>query len=91
MNIVLKPELERFVNEKLQAGQHADPSAVVNEALELLQDQEQFTPEHEAYLRREIQRGMEQLQRGEYSDVTVDELIAEERRRMASSETHRTR
>lgn len=85
MQIVLKPELERFVKEKLEAGQYADPSAVVNEALELLQDQEQFTPEHEAYLRREIRLGMEQLARDEYSDLTIDQIIAEERSRMAQA------
>lgn len=85
MEVVLKPELERFINEKLEAGQYADASAVVNEALELFQDQEQFTLEHEAYLKREIRRGMEQLERGEYSDLTIDQVIAEERSRPAAS------
>ncbi|HEX3355799.1 MAG TPA: hypothetical protein VHS31_02365 [Tepidisphaeraceae bacterium] len=32
---------------------------MVNEALEVLREQEQFTPEHEAYLRQELQRGVD--------------------------------
>ena len=61
MNVLIKPELEKFVAEKVTAGQYADASDVVNEALEVLKDQEQFTPEHETYLRKEVARGLEQL------------------------------
>lgn len=79
MNVLLKPELERFVVEKVGGGQYADPSAVVNEALEMLRDQEEFSPEHEAYLRRELQRGLDQLSHGQYAQFDAETIIAEER------------
>jgi len=63
MNILLKPELEKFVTEKLIAGQFAYSNEVINEALEEFKEQEEFTPEHEAYRRREVKRGIEQLDR----------------------------
>ena len=79
MNVLLKPELKKFVAEKLRAGQYANASDLVNEAVEVLREQEQFTPKHEAYLRRELRRGLEQLDRREYSDFDAESIIAEER------------
>ncbi len=48
MNVVLKPELERFVADRVKTGQYADASDIVNEALKVLMEQEEFTPEQEA-------------------------------------------
>jgi len=79
MNVLIKPELEKFVAEKVTAGQYADASDVVNEALEVLKDQEQFTPEHETYLRKEVARGLEQLDAGQFADFDAKGIIAEER------------
>jgi len=83
MNITLKPDLERFITEKTRTGQFVDPSDVVNEAIELLRDQEQFTPDQEAYFRREVQRGLDQLDQGHFSALTTDQIIAQERARLA--------
>lgn len=82
MDVLLKPELERFVAEKVRAGQYADPSGIVNEALEVLKEQEEFTPEHEARLRREIVRGLEQLDCGQHAEFDAEKVIAQERRRL---------
>ena len=83
MNVSLKPDLEKFIAEKVKGGIYADASDMVNEALEVLRDQEEFAPEHEAYLRREVQRGIEQLDRGEHADFDAEKIIAEERRKLA--------
>jgi antitoxin ParD1/3/4 len=83
MKVLLKPELEKFIAEKVKAGQYADASDIVNEALEVLKEQEEFTPQHEAYLKREVARGIEQLDRGQYSEFDAEKIIAEERRRLA--------
>jgi len=83
MDVLLKPELERFVAEKVKAGQYADPSAMVNEALEVLKEREEFSPEHKAYLQREIQRGIEQLDRGETAVFDAESTIAKGRARLA--------
>jgi antitoxin ParD1/3/4 len=82
MELLLKPELERFVAEKVKAGQYADSSDVVNAALEVLKEQEEFTPEHDAYLRREVARGIDQLDRGERAQFDAEKIIAEERARV---------
>jgi antitoxin ParD1/3/4 len=83
MNVLLKPELEKFIAEKVTAGQYANASDIVNEALEVLKEQEEFTPEHEAYLRREVKRGIEQLDAGQTSNFTAAKIIAEERQRLS--------
>jgi antitoxin ParD1/3/4 len=83
MNVLLKPELRKFVAEKVKAGQFADASDLLNEAVEVLRDQERFTPSHEAYLRRELKRGLDELDRGEYSNFTAETVIARERAKLA--------
>jgi putative addiction module CopG family antidote len=83
MDVMLKPELERFVAEKMRTGQYSGPSEVVNAALEALKDQEEFTPEQEVYLQREVKRGIEQLDQGQYTDFSAETIIAQERRRLA--------
>lgn len=84
MNVLLRPELEKFVAEKLKAGQFADVSDMVNEALKALQEMEEFGPAEEEYFRREVLRGIEQLERGERSEFTAESIIAEERARLAN-------
>jgi antitoxin ParD1/3/4 len=83
MEITLKPTAAQFVAKKLEDGQFADASEVVNTALEILQEQEHFTPEHEKYLRREVAKGLDQLDRGEFSDFDAEKIISEERARLA--------
>jgi len=81
MNVMLKPELEKFVAEKVKAGQYADASAMVNEALGVLMEQEEFTPEQTAHFRRDVGRGLEQLANGQCSSFEAEKIIAEERAR----------
>lgn len=45
-------------------------------------EQDELSPQHEPYLRRELQRGLEQLDRGEYASFNAESIIAEERQRM---------
>jgi antitoxin ParD1/3/4 len=84
MEVILKPEMERFVAEKMKAGQYASASELVNEALEVLWEQEEFSPEHEAYLRNELRRGIEQLDAGLGEKLDIERIIAEEHERAAS-------
>jgi putative addiction module CopG family antidote len=81
MDVSLKPELEQFIADKIKAGQYANVDDVVNEALEFLKDREEFTPQHEAYLGREVRRGLEQLDSGQRADFNANAIIADERRR----------
>jgi antitoxin ParD1/3/4 len=85
MNILLKPDVERFVAEKVSAGDFSDASALVNEAIEILRDKEMFSDDHKAYLKREIAHGLEQLDRGQFSDYDAETIIAEGRKRLAQN------
>ena len=65
MKVSLSPELERFVEEKVRAGQYQNADEVVNSAVDMLRQQETLSAEDIAELRREIAIGLEQLERGE--------------------------
>jgi len=68
MNVSLTPELERWVSARVEGGRYKSASEVVREGLRLLQQREE---EHEARLqalRRDIQIGLDELDRGEGVD-----------------------
>ena len=88
MNVLLKPELEKFIAERVKAGQYADANDLVNSALEMFKEHEE-APEYDRYLRDELARGTEQLDRGETSDFTAESIIAEERRKLSQNQGHR--
>jgi antitoxin ParD1/3/4 len=64
MNISLTPELEELVNEKVKSGRYASASEVIREGLRLLEEQEELKRQHLAEVRRKIDRGLEQLDKG---------------------------
>jgi antitoxin ParD1/3/4 len=60
MSTELTPENEQFVCEAVQAGSYTSREAVLDEALTLLRQREE--------LRRKINAGVEQIERGELLD-----------------------
>ena len=64
MNISLTPELERLVDEKVKSGRYASASEVIREGLRLLEEREELKQHRLAEVRRKIDRGIEQLDRG---------------------------
>lgn len=64
MDITLRLELEKFVRERIAAGQFADFDEAVSWALDLLKQPEATTPEDLAELREAVRIGIEQLDRG---------------------------
>jgi len=66
VNVSLTPELERLINDKVEAGSYQTASEVVREALRLLK----LRDEGLVQLRRDIQAGFDQIERGEFSDYT---------------------
>ena len=65
MNISLTPELEQMVDDKVKSGRYASASEVIREGLRLLEEQEQMKQQRLADVRRKIERGLDQLNRGE--------------------------
>ena len=78
MNILLTPDLEDLVNQKLKSGQYNSPSEVVGEALRLLKEQDQLKELRREELRQEIMLGVEQMKQGRYRVYDSAEELSEE-------------
>jgi antitoxin ParD1/3/4 len=64
MNVSLTPELEQFVQTKVQTGRYNSASEVVREALRLLEDHEEARAAQLAKFNQELRRRLESLDRG---------------------------
>ena len=65
MNVSLTPELERFVNERVETGLYQTASEVVRDGLRLLKQREEERIES---LRRDVRAGFASLDRGQYDE-----------------------
>lgn len=73
MNISMTPELERFVQAKVQSGMYLSASEVVRDALRLLAEQDEIRQKRIEALNREIQIGLDQAARGEFVSAEESE------------------
>jgi antitoxin ParD1/3/4 len=64
MNVSLTPELERFVDGKVESGLYNNASEVIREGLRLLKEHDEIRVKW----REQIERGWLQAQRGEVVD-----------------------
>ena len=76
MNISLTPELERFVNEKVESGMYCTASEVIREGLRILKEQDELKTRRLEELRRELSIGIQQLDEGKRipGEQVFDEL-----------------
>jgi antitoxin ParD1/3/4 len=70
MTITLSPELESFVKSQIASGAYTSADEVLRNALKLLEEREHKLQ----LLRADIQEGIDQLDRGEYSTLTMDDI-----------------
>lgn len=68
MNVSLTPELEQFVQSRVESGRYQTASEVIREGLRLLEEREQVRELALKELRAKIRRGVEQADRGELLD-----------------------
>jgi antitoxin ParD1/3/4 len=68
MNVSLTPQLEQFVQTKVQSGRYNSASEVVREALRLLEDHEKARVAQLAEFNQELGRRLASLDRGERVD-----------------------
>jgi len=73
MNISLTPELEKFIQSKVDSKMYQTASEVVREALRLLAHQDQDRQVQLEELRRSLQISREQYDRGEYIEIRNEE------------------
>lgn len=65
MNVSLTPELEQFVQTKVESGRYNSASEVVREALRLLEEHEKVRAAQVAEFNQELLRRLNSLDRGE--------------------------
>ena len=83
MDVTLTPELEHLIQDKVASGLYASESEVIREALRLLKDRDELKLLAIEDLRREIQKGLDQLDRGESVPFDAEHIKTEGRRRLA--------
>ena len=83
MEVVLSSEFERLIHDRVSSGEYSSASDVIEEALRLLVAEEEYERKLDA-LRREIQIGIDELDRGEYS--SAEEVFARLRARRGRHE-----
>jgi antitoxin ParD1/3/4 len=64
MNISLTPELEQFVQQKVNSGMYTSASEVIRESLRLLYIQDDLQSQKIEQLNQAIELGMQQLSEG---------------------------
>ena len=92
MNVTLTKEQLRFIAEKVRSGSYRTATEVVRDGIRLLMQREDERRRYETWkedVRRKIDEGMEQLERGEFLDgeevfedlqQRIDDYRSEERR-----------
>ena len=84
MNITLTPELENLVREEIMSGDYHSPNDVLREGLLLLKEMKLSRQERIKNLRREVQKGIDQIREGKSkgynsADEMMEEIISEAR------------
>ncbi len=77
MHVSLTDRLEAWVREKVESGLYNNASEVVREALRTQMRTEQTRQDKYDALKRELQIGIDQADRGEFSDWDRDAFLKE--------------
>ncbi len=91
MNVSLTQELETLIAEKVKTGRYHSASEVVREALRLLEEQDELKEIRRKELRREIQKGVDDMKVGRYTTISnsndaeqmIDKIIGKGREELA--------
>jgi antitoxin ParD1/3/4 len=73
-NISLTPEQDAFIEEAVKSGEYQNASEAVRDALRVLQQRRREDALKLEALRRQIDAGIEALERGEFVEVDDTEL-----------------
>jgi len=89
MNVHLTPKLEQFVQAKVRSGRYNSVSEVVREALRLMEQKDELRTIQLQELRKRMDKGLAQAERGEGVDGEVfmqgllEDLNSSESKRIA--------
>lgn len=82
--LALPADLAEFVHVKMRTGEYATENEVVCEALAFLRERDQLRASRLQRLRREIQIGIDQFDRGEWKPFDVHDIKDEVRKRLGA-------
>ena len=75
MNVTLKPDLERFLQDEVRSGRFASMDDAVNAAVALLQTDRDSGGWDVDELRAEVDVGIAEADRGEFVQFTAEDVI----------------
>lgn len=78
MDILLSKELENFVSDQVKRGHYLSTDEVIGEALLLLKREEQLKEIQREELRKELQKGLDQLRSGQCKTYSSGEELIED-------------
>jgi antitoxin ParD1/3/4 len=81
MNVSLTPQLEAFVQQKVASGLYTSASEVIREALRILEEQDRVKATKLEMLRKELQKGIDELDRGEGIPLDMEAIKKEAKAR----------
>jgi antitoxin ParD1/3/4 len=84
MNVSLTPELEQFVNQKVESGKYQTASEVIRDGLRLLLEKEEIHQKKLGELRRDIAIGIEKADQGKVAPLNAKETLARVRNKRQS-------
>ena len=79
MNVNLTSELETYVKNKVHTGLYNSASEVIRDALRLLEEQDRVKELKLQVLREEIKKGLVDLDAGNYSELSMDDIKRQSR------------
>ena len=79
MNVSIHPDLQQFIDDQVRAGRYATPEEVIHSALAHLASQSVSAADELEELKREIEVGVEQADRGEFVEFSAEDVIREGR------------
>lgn len=83
MHISLTEQQEQWIQTLIQSGHYASTSEVMRHAIRLLQEEAEAKQAKLLALREAVKKGADEIERGEFSEKSVDTIIAEAKRRRA--------
>lgn len=83
MHISLTEQQEEWIQSLIRSGHYTSISEVVRHAIRLLQEEAEVKQVRLSALRDAVKRGADEIERGEFSQKGVQEILAEGKGRKA--------
>lgn len=82
--LLLPPDLMEFVRVKMNTGEYASENEIVCEALTFLRERDELRSTRLSQLKREVQIGLDQIDRGDWKAFNAQEIKDEVRKRLTA-------